>query len=138
MIALRPIGGFAPLRQSQPHAPRWVRGVLLCARNIGCRRRSRRRLRSVAANARNLPGVSLAVVKDGRIVKAAGYGVASLELDAPATAQTVYEIGSISKQFAADAILLLVEDGKLRLDDPLSKYLDARRRPGRRSPFATS
>ena len=55
---------------------------------------------------RHLPGVSLAVVKDGRIVKAAGYGLASLELDAAATEQTVYEIGSISKQFAADAVLL--------------------------------
>lgn len=73
---------------------------------------------------RHLPGVSLAVVKDGRIVKAAGYGVASLELDAPATERTVYEVGSISKQFAANAILLLVEDGKVRLDDLLSKYLE--------------
>jgi CubicO group peptidase (beta-lactamase class C family) len=72
---------------------------------------------------RRLPGVSLAVVKDGRIVKAAGYGLASLELDAPATEKTVYEIGSISKQFAANAVLLLVEDGKVRLDDPVSKYL---------------
>ena len=73
---------------------------------------------------RNLPGLSLAVVKDGQIVKSQGYGLASLELEAPATAQTVYEIGSISKQFAADAILLLVEDGKLALDDPLSKYVE--------------
>lgn len=72
---------------------------------------------------RKLPGVSLAVIKDGRIVKAAGYGLASLELNAPATERTVYEIGSISKQFAADAVLLLAEDGKLSLDDPLSKYL---------------
>lgn len=74
--------------------------------------------------ARKLPGLSLAVVQKGRIVKAAGYGVASLELRVPATAQTVYEIGSISKQFAADAILLLVEDGKLQLDDPIAKYVD--------------
>jgi hypothetical protein len=50
---------------------------------------------------RNIPGVSVAVVKDGRIVKAAGYGIANLDLQAPATAQTVYELGSISKQFAA-------------------------------------
>lgn len=74
--------------------------------------------------ARKLPGVSVAVVQRGRIVKAAGYGVASLELHAPATERTVYEIGSISKQFAANAILLLVEDGKLRLDDPIAKYID--------------
>ncbi len=72
---------------------------------------------------RHLPGVSLAVIKDGRIVKAAGYGLASLELNAPASERTVYEIGSISKQFTADAVLLLAEDGKLSLDDLLSKYL---------------
>lgn len=72
---------------------------------------------------RHLPGVSVAVVRDGRIVKAAGYGVASLELNATATEHTVYEIGSISKQFTANAILLLVQDGKITLDDPLSKYL---------------
>jgi CubicO group peptidase (beta-lactamase class C family) len=73
---------------------------------------------------RHIPGLSLAVVQDGRIVKAAGYGLASLELDAPASPRTVYELGSIGKQFAADAILLLVEDGKLQLDDLLSKYVD--------------
>jgi CubicO group peptidase (beta-lactamase class C family) len=56
--------------------------------------------------ARNLPGLSLAVIKDGQVVKRQGYGLANLELEAPATAQTVYEIGSISKQFAAEAILL--------------------------------
>ncbi len=72
---------------------------------------------------RRLPGVSLAVIKDGRIVKAAGYGLASLELTASASERTVYEIGSISKQFTADAVLLLAEDGKLSLDDPLSKFL---------------
>ncbi len=73
--------------------------------------------------ARRLPGVALAVVKDGRVVKAAGYGVASLELNVPVSPDTVFEIGSISKQFAANAILLLVEDGKVRLDDPISTYL---------------
>ena len=72
---------------------------------------------------RHLPGVSLAVVKDGRVVKAAGYGVASLELNAPVTPDTVFEIGSISKQFAANAVLLLVEDGKVKLDDPISSYV---------------
>lgn len=74
---------------------------------------------------RKIPGLSIAVVRNGAIVKAAGYGVASLELSAPATADTVYEIGSISKQFAADAVLLLVEDGTVALDDPINNYLDA-------------
>lgn len=75
-------------------------------------------------NKLNIPGLSLAVVRDGRLVKAAGYGLANLELNAPATPETVYEIGSITKQFTAEAILLLVEEGKLGLDDTLSKHLD--------------
>jgi len=69
-------------------------------------------------------GVSVAVVKDGRIVKAAGYGKASLELDVAASELTVYEIGSISKQIAANAILLLRDDGRLSLDDPISRFVD--------------
>jgi CubicO group peptidase (beta-lactamase class C family) len=70
-----------------------------------------------------LPGLTLAVVKDGRIVKAQGYGVANLELDAPATPQTVFQIGSLTKQFTAAAILLLVQEQKIGLDDPIGKYL---------------
>lgn len=73
---------------------------------------------------RNIPGLSLAVVRDGKLVKAAGYGLANLELNVPATPETVYEIGSISKHFTAEAVLLLVEDGKLGLDDTLGKYLN--------------
>lgn len=72
---------------------------------------------------RNIPGVSLAVVRDGRVVKAAGFGLANLELRTPATPGSVYEIGSITKQFTAEVIMLLVEEGKLSLDDPISKYL---------------
>jgi len=63
-----------------------------------------------------IPGLSLAVVavvQAWKIILAKGYGRASLELDAPATAATVYGLGSISKQFTATAIMLLVEEGKL-------------------------
>lgn len=74
--------------------------------------------------ARRLPGVSLAVVRNGRILKAAGYGIANLELDVPATERTVYEIGSITKQITANAVLLLRDDGKLGLDDPLARYIE--------------
>jgi len=73
---------------------------------------------------RNIPGLSLAVVRDGKLVKAAGYGLANLELKSPATPQTVYEIGSITKQFTAQALMLLVEEGKLRLDDTLGQHVD--------------
>jgi D-alanyl-D-alanine carboxypeptidase len=71
-----------------------------------------------------IPGLSLAVVKNGRIVKASGYGVANLETNTPATARTVYKTASLSKQFIAAAIMLLVQEGKLGLDDKASRYLD--------------
>jgi CubicO group peptidase (beta-lactamase class C family) len=73
---------------------------------------------------RHIPGLSLAVVQDGRVIKAAGYGFANVELRARATPSTVYELASMSKQFAAASILLLVQDGKVSLDAPISRYLE--------------
>jgi D-alanyl-D-alanine carboxypeptidase len=70
----------------------------------------------------HIPGVSLAIVRDGRTIKAQGYGFANLELKAPATKDTVYEIGSNTKQFTAAAIMMLVEENKIRLENPLTKY----------------
>ena len=71
----------------------------------------------------HVPGLSLAVVRDGKVVKAKGYGLASLELNRPVTRETVFEIGSLTKQFTAAALLMLVEDGRVALDAPLAKYL---------------
>jgi CubicO group peptidase (beta-lactamase class C family) len=73
---------------------------------------------------RHIPGLSIAVVQDGEVVHAKGYGQANVELSVPATADTVYQIGSITKQFSATAIMMLVEEEKLALDDPISKHLD--------------
>jgi CubicO group peptidase (beta-lactamase class C family) len=70
----------------------------------------------------HIPGLSLAIVRDGRITKAHGYGFANLELKARATKETVYEIGSNTKQFTAAAIMMLVEDGKVHLEDAITKY----------------
>jgi CubicO group peptidase (beta-lactamase class C family) len=70
----------------------------------------------------HIPGLSLAVVRNGQIVKASGYGVANLELNSPATPQTVYEIGSMTKQFTATAVMMLVEENKLHLEDSVTKY----------------
>jgi D-alanyl-D-alanine carboxypeptidase len=70
----------------------------------------------------HIPGFSLAIVRDGKIAKAQGYGLANLELKAPATKDTVYEIGSNTKQFTAAAIMMLVEEGKVQLDDTITKY----------------
>ncbi len=74
---------------------------------------------------RQVPGLSLAVIRNGEVIRTGGYGMANVEVQALATAETVYEIGSISKQFAAQAILLLVEDGRLQLDDAITEYLPA-------------
>ncbi len=74
---------------------------------------------------RKIPGLSLAVIRDGKVIKATGYGFADLENKVPAAKDTVYEIGSISKQFAAEAVMLLVEENKINLDDSINKYLPA-------------
>jgi CubicO group peptidase (beta-lactamase class C family) len=70
----------------------------------------------------NVPGASIAVVRDGKVIKARGYGVADVELNVPATEHTVYQWASVSKQFTAAAIVLLAEDGKLKLNDLVSRY----------------
>ncbi len=74
----------------------------------------------MAAN--HIPGLSLAFVRDGKIVLAKGYGMANLELNVPATEKTSYSITSISKTFTALAIMMLVETGKISLEDTISKY----------------
>jgi D-alanyl-D-alanine carboxypeptidase len=69
------------------------------------------------------PGASLAIVQDGHVVMAKGYGLANLEVSALATPDTVYELGSMTKQFTATAIMILVEEGKVALDGAISTYL---------------
>jgi D-alanyl-D-alanine carboxypeptidase len=69
------------------------------------------------------PSVSIAVVKDGKIAYEHAYGSARLEPAATASAGMRYKIGSNSKQLTATAILLLAEDGKLSLDDPVSRFI---------------
>jgi CubicO group peptidase (beta-lactamase class C family) len=70
-----------------------------------------------------VPSASVAVVKDGSLVYTHACGNARLEPPTPATAEMRYKIGSISKQFTATAILMLAEQGKLSLDDPVSRFL---------------
>jgi len=73
---------------------------------------------------------SVAIVQDGRIAYAKAYGDARRDPKQPAQAGTRYAIGSISKQFTAAAILLLVQDGKLSLEDPVEKYVPGLTRGG--------
>ncbi len=72
---------------------------------------------------RHVPGLSLAVVKNGKIVKMTGFGQANLESNAPVTEDTVFEIASLTKPFTATAIMILVEDGKIGLDDEIGRHL---------------
>ena len=72
---------------------------------------------------RHVPGASIAVVKDGRVVLAKGYGQANVELNAPATEETVYQLASVTKPFTASAVMLLAKDGKIGLDDKIGDRL---------------
>lgn len=71
----------------------------------------------------NIPGGLIAVTSRGRITHLKAYGLANVELSVPVTDSTVFEIGSISKQFVSAAAMLLVQEGRLGLDDPIHRYL---------------
>jgi CubicO group peptidase (beta-lactamase class C family) len=70
-----------------------------------------------------LPGFSIAVVRDGKTVYAAGFGARDPQKNLPATPDTLFGIGSVTKSFVAVAILQLAEQGRLTLDDPVSSYV---------------
>src|SRR4249920_2567566 len=71
----------------------------------------------------HIPGLSLLVVKNGKILRAEGLGLANVELQVPVKPETIFQSGSVGKQFTATAVMMLVEEGKIGLDDPLTKYL---------------
>jgi CubicO group peptidase (beta-lactamase class C family) len=80
-----------------------------------------------AMERQRMPGFALAVVGDGAVVHARGYGLANVELQVPVTPETVFQSGSVGKMFAAALALLLADEGKLGLDDPVSRYVPAPR-----------
>ena len=69
------------------------------------------------------PGCAVGVARDGRTILARAYGMSNLEYDVPITPTTIFEAGSVSKQFTAAAVVLLALDGKLSLEDPVRKYI---------------
>ena len=71
---------------------------------------------------RKIPGLALLVVRDGKMVKQQGYGLANVELNVPAKPETLFQSGSMGKQFTAAAVMMLVEEGKIALDDSIKKY----------------
>jgi D-alanyl-D-alanine carboxypeptidase len=73
---------------------------------------------------RRIPGVAVAVVNQGTVVYQKAFGVANLETETPLTVKSVFELASVTKQFTAGAIMMLVEEGKVKLDAPIATYID--------------
>jgi CubicO group peptidase (beta-lactamase class C family) len=73
--------------------------------------------------AQKIPGVALAVCREGKIIKASGYGLANVELNVPVTPETIFQTGSVGKQFTSMGVMMLVEERKIGLDDKLTKYI---------------
>ena len=69
-----------------------------------------------------IPGVGIAIVRGGEVVKLQGYGLANVEHQVPVKPETIFQSGSLGKQFTAAAVMLQVEDGTLALDDPLTRF----------------
>lgn len=69
------------------------------------------------------PGCAISVIRDHKIVYERGYGMADLDHNIPITPITVFHVASMSKQFTAASILLLAQEGKVSLDDPVRKYI---------------
>ena len=72
----------------------------------------------------SIPGLSVAVVRDGMPILIAGYGLANVELSVPVTEDSVYELASVGKTFTATATMMLVEQNKISLSDSITDYLD--------------
>ncbi len=70
----------------------------------------------------HIPGVALGVYRDGELTKVQVYGLANVEWNAAVTPDTIFQSGSVGKQFTATAVMMLVEEGKVALDDPVKKY----------------
>ena len=81
---------------------------------------------------RHTAGVSVAVARDGRVILARGYGMANAEHSVAVTPDTVFHLASISKNILAAVVLQLVDQGKLRLDDDVTKYVPEAPTQGRR------
>ena len=70
-----------------------------------------------------IPGAALAVVQNGKTIKVQGYGLASIELNVPVSPNSVFDIASMTKPITATAALMLVDDGRLRLEDRIGQFL---------------
>src|ERR1044071_2124817 len=74
-------------------------------------------------NKQKIPGLALAIVKNGQVVMAHGYGLSNVEHQVPVKPETIFQSGSVGKQFTATAIMMLVQEGKVKLEEKISTYL---------------
>src|SRR6185369_7320185 len=81
------------------------------------------RFATTEMQSRKIPGLAIAIVRSGKIEILKTYGFANLEHRVPVKPETIFQSGSIGKQFTAAAVMILVQEGKISLDDKLSKYL---------------
>ena len=102
----------------------FMAGVLLAASPNGSGSLGDRITAAVSKQTKGMPaGAAVGVVRNGKLIYAKGFGMRDIAAHEPVDAQTRFEIGSVTKQFTAAAILQLKEQGKLALDDSLAKYL---------------
>lgn len=104
--------------------------TLTCLAQPQVRRKPQTKLDSIAAfvqsemQTRGIPGLQLAIIRSGKMVMQASYGLANVEHNVPVTPQTLFSINSATKAFTGVAAMQLVEEGKLDLAQPIAKYLD--------------
>ncbi len=95
--------------------------VVSCASQQNVSTRIDRHLKAEMAR-QKIPGISLAVLRNGKIIHLKSYGLANIEHQVPVKPETVFQSGSIGKQFTAAAVMILIEEGKIALDDKITKY----------------
>jgi CubicO group peptidase (beta-lactamase class C family) len=103
----------------------WIAGMLLLARAAALAQASSDPVDEyiqAQMQKRKIPGLALLVAREGKIVRAQGYGLANVELQVPVKPETVFQSGSMGKQFTATAVMMLTEAGKIRLHDTIAKY----------------
>ena len=122
-----------PLRRAAPLGLSYLlgAGLALAAAAVGAAGASVDRARLARAQAvvreemkaQQIPGLAIAVIDHGKVILAKGYGYANVEHSVPVVSDTVFQSGSVGKQFTSAAVMLFVEDGRLSLNDPITRYL---------------
>jgi CubicO group peptidase (beta-lactamase class C family) len=117
------------LRHHSPSFIVFVLAAVLCTSSILSEAQQNLPVSDAASNyirsemeRQHIPGLALLVSRGGKIVQSQGFGLANVELQVPVKPETIFQSGSVGKQFTATAVMMLVEESKIQLDDPLTKY----------------